>query len=1004
MPVIRINVVATDLNVGIASLKEFLQKKYPNKKYGPNSKLTEEEFRSCLKEFGGHLDKAQIQSLEDKYLAPKKPEATSEPSKGEEQATPPQQSEKTETKKSAGPVVKGKIELDAKGNVIQPKKKATPTAKAEEKKAEPVKPEPKPEPKSEPAKVEKKPAAEEKKPTPKKEEPAKVEQPVAKATKEKPAPQPKVEVKPQPEVEQKPAQPQKKEEKPITPPVAKKQEETTQPEPKKKPAKLEERKTEEPKAEKVKIETPKKEQPKKAEETKEDEPEKTKVFRFGRADDVGLTVVGKVDLSEIEPTRPSKRHRKRVRKGKVDVEEAQREIDGSKDRKARRSGAQPEGKKDQQQKQEKSGRKARRRRKVEEKPEITQEDIQRQIRETMAAIQGGRKKDSSRAAKYRREKRDAHRQEMDALAQEQAKDKTLQLTEYVTANDLAKMIDVPVNDIIMICFNLGIIISINQRLEKDTIDLVLSEYGYEAEYVEAQMIDVIETEKDKEEDLVPRAPIVTVMGHVDHGKTSLLDAIRNEDVVLGEAGGITQHIGAYSVTLDNGKKITFLDTPGHEAFTAMRARGAQVTDVAIIVVAADDGVMPQTKEALSHASLAGVPIIFAINKIDKPQANPDRIKEELANLNYLVEDWGGKYQSQEISAKKGDGIRELLEKVLLEAELMELKANPNKNASGSVVESTLEQGRGYTTKVLVREGTLRTGDYILAGSNYGRVKALYNEYGKEVKEVGPSEPVKVLGLNGATQAGEVFNILDTEAEVREIATKREQLQREQKERTQRLPSLMDINRRIAEGEMQELNIIVKGDMDGSVEALSDSIVKLSTDEINVNVIHKAVGQISESDVILASASNAIIIGFQVRPAQGARRLAEEEGVEIRLYSIIYDALDDITTAMEGMLSPELRERVTASVEVRETFKVSRVGTIAGCYVKEGKISRTDSVRVIRDGIVKHTGKLASLRRFQDDVKEVGAGYECGLNIEGFNDVLVGDQIEAFETIEVKREL
>ncbi|MDO5016794.1 MAG: translation initiation factor IF-2 [Porphyromonas sp.] len=751
--------------------------------------------------------------------------------------------------------------------------------------------------------------------------------------------------------------------------------------------------------------------------------ESSNVTRLGTPD-VGVTVVGKIDLSSFEEKKkPAKRReRKRIRGGKVDVEQEGKKQNNAQGAKSNRTGNKQQGNKEgqnnnnrnarnnnrnaeakTQQRQEK-GRKAKRKAKQQEKPEITQEDIQKQIRETMAAIQGGRRKGTTQAAKYRKEKREAHRREMDAEEQALRQDKTLQLTEYVTANDLAQMIDVPVNDIIMICFNLGLIISINQRLEKDTIDIILDEYGYQPEYVEAQVLDMIEVEDDEEEDLLPRAPIVTVMGHVDHGKTSLLDAIRNADVINTEAGGITQHIGAYSVTLGDGRKITLLDTPGHEAFTAMRARGAKVTDIVIIVVAADDGVMPQTKEALSHASIAGVPIVFAINKIDKPHANPDKIKEELANLNYLVEDWGGKYQSQEISAKKNIGIHELLEKVLLEAEVMDLKANPDKKAVASVLESTMEQGRGYTTKVLVQEGTLHMGDYILAGANFGRVKALFNERGQNVESVGPSEPVKVLGLNGATQAGEVMNVLDTEQEARDIATRRSQLKREQRERTQHLPSLMDLSRRIAEGNVQELNIIVKGDMDGSVEALSDSIVKLSTEEIKVNVIHKGIGQITESDVILASASDAIIIGFQVRPAQGAKRMAENEGVEIRTYSIIYDALDDVTTAMEGMLSPEIKERVTANIEVRETFKVSKVGTIAGCYVVEGKVSRTDKIRVIRDGVVVHTGALGSLKRFKDDVKEVVAGLECGLNIENYNDVQVGDIIEAYEETKVERKL
>ena len=718
-----------------------------------------------------------------------------------------------------------------------------------------------------------------------------------------------------------------------------------------------------------------------------------------------MTVVGKVDLDAIEPTRP-KRSKKRKRTivkggGKVDIEKQAKEQKtepGRSDRTKRDSNRQ------QQQQQQPKGRKAKRQKKLEQRPEVTQEDIQKQIKETMAAIQG-RTRGGSTSAKYRKDKREERRKEARLqLEQEQLESKVLQLTEFVTPTDLSQLMDVPVNDIISFVFNMGMMVSINQRLDKDTIEMIVTEYGFEPEFVDIQMMNVIETEEDREEDLVPRAPVVTVMGHVDHGKTSLLDAIRNTDMTSREAGGITQHVGAYRVKLEDGRSITFLDTPGHEAFTAMRARGAQVTDVVIIVVAADDGVMPQTKEAISHASLAGVPIVFAINKIDREGANPDRIKEELAAMNYLVEDWGGKYQSQEISAKKGIGIHELLEKVLLEAEMLDLKANPNKNAVGSVLESTMEHGRGYTTKVLIEDGTLKVGDHIVAGSNYGRVKALFDEHGNTVTSVGPSEPVKILGLNGATASGETLNVLDTEAEVREIATKREQLHREQRERTQRIPSLMDIGRRIAEGKVQELNVIVKGDMDGSVEALSDSIEKLSTDEVRVNVIYKAVGQITESDVSLAAASNAVIIGFQVRPAQGARRVAEEEGVEIRTYSIIYDALDDVKTAMEGMLSPEMRETVTANLEVRDTFKISKVGTIAGCFVLDGKISRSDKVRVIRDGVVIHTGELASLQRYKDDAKEVTAGLECGVNIAGLDDIRTGDIIEAYREVAVKRTL
>ena len=580
----------------------------------------------------------------------------------------------------------------------------------------------------------------------------------------------------------------------------------------------------------------------------------------------------------------------------------------------------------------------------------------------------------------------------------------LKLTEFVTANDLAVMMNVPVNNVIATCMSIGIMVSINQRLDAETINIVAEEFGFKTEYVSAEVVEAINVEEDKEEDLTHRPPIVTVMGHVDHGKTSLLDYIRNANVIAGEAGGITQHIGAYNVKLSDGRRITFLDTPGHEAFTAMRARGAKVTDIAIIIVAADDSVMPQTVEAINHASAAGVPIVFAINKVDKPNANPDKIKEELANMNYLVEEWGGKYQSQEISAKKGTGVHELLEKVLLEAELLDLKANPDRKATGSVIESTLDKGRGYVATVLVENGTLRTGDIVLAGTHHGRVKAMFNERNARINEAGPSAPALILGLNGAPQAGDIFHVMESEQEAREIANKREQLQRELGLRTHKLLTLDDIGRRIAIGNFQELNVIVKGDVDGSVEALSDSLIKLSTEEIQVNVLHKAVGQISESDITLAAASNAIIIGFQVRPSMAARRLAEKEGVDIRLYSIIYDAIEEVKSAMEGMLSPEIKEEITATVEVRETFKITKVGTVAGCMVKEGKIKRTNKIRLIRDGIVIYSGDLGSLKRFKEDVKEVATGYECGLNIANYNDIKIGDLIEAYEEVEVKKTL
>ncbi len=640
------------------------------------------------------------------------------------------------------------------------------------------------------------------------------------------------------------------------------------------------------------------------------------------------------------------------------------------------------------------------------KAEISEEDVQKQVKETLARLTNKGNK-NNKGAKYRRDKRDAiQKREHELMEQEEMESKVLKLTKFVTANDLANMMDVPVTQVIGTCMSIGIMVSINQRLDAETINIVAEEFGFQTEYVSAEVVEAIKAdeEDDNEEDWVARPPIVTVMGHVDHGKTSLLDNIRNANVIAGEAGGITQHIGAYNVKLQSGRRITFLDTPGHEAFTAMRARGAKVTDIAIIIVAADDNVMPQTVEAINHASAAGVPIVFAINKIDKPHANPDKIKEELANMNYLVEDWGGKYQSQEISAKKGIGVEDLLEKVLLEADLLDLKANPKRRAVGSIIESSLDKGRGYVSTVLVENGTLKVGDIVLAGTHFGRVKAMFNERNQRIEKAGPSEPALILGLNGAPQAGDTFNVLETDQEAREIANRREQLQRELGLRTQKMLTLDDIGRRIAVGNFQELNVIVKGDVDGSVEALSDSLIRLSTEEIQVNVIHKAVGQISESDVVLAAASDAIIIGFQVRPALPARRLAEKEGVEIRLYSIIYDAIEEVKSAMEGMLSPEIKEEITANVEVLQVFKITKVGTIAGCMVREGKIKRSNKVRVIRDGIVVHSGELESLKRFKDDVKEVVAGLDCGLNIVNYNDIQVGDIIEAYEETEIKKTL
>ena len=636
------------------------------------------------------------------------------------------------------------------------------------------------------------------------------------------------------------------------------------------------------------------------------------------------------------------------------------------------------------------------------KQEVSEEDVAKQVKETLARLTA---KGKSKGAKYRKEKREQAADRMHELEnQEMADSKVLKLTEFVTANELASMMDVPVTQVIGTCMSIGIMVSINQRLDAETINLVAEEFGFKTEYVSAEVAQAIVEEADAEEDLQSRAPIVTVMGHVDHGKTSLLDYIRKANVIAGEAGGITQHIGAYNVKLEDGRRITFLDTPGHEAFTAMRARGAKVTDVVIIIVAADDNVMPQTKEAINHAMAAGVPIVFAINKIDKPTANPDKIKEELASMNFLVEEWGGKYQSQDISAKKGIGVPELLEKVLLEAEMLDLKANPNRKATGSIIESSLDKGRGYVATVLVSNGTLKVGDIVLAGTNYGKVKAMFNERNQRMKEAGPAEPALILGLNGAPAAGDTFHVIETEQEAREIANKREQLQREQGLRTQKMLTLDEVGRRLALGDFHELNIIVKGDVDGSVEALSDSLIKLSTEQIQVNVIHKGVGQISESDVSLAAASDAIIVGFQVRPSNSAAKLAEQEGVDIRKYSVIYDAIEEVKSAMEGMLAPTVKEQVTATIEVREVFNISKVGMVAGAMVKTGKVKRTDKARLIRDGIVIFSGNINALKRFKDDVKEVGTNFECGISLTNCNDIKVGDIIETYEEVEVKQTL
>ncbi|MBR4721660.1 MAG: translation initiation factor IF-2 [Muribaculaceae bacterium] len=765
-----------------------------------------------------------------------------------------------------------------------------------------------------------------------------------------------------------------------------------------------------PDSENVEKPTPAEPKEEKADEEKPAEVKKAPTLTAAKLP--GVKTVGVIDLDAInQDTRPKaktkeeKRRERASRKRiggntKVDIKrEAQAQAQAQAKAEAQAELAR-QNKKQSDSRREKGSRREKNRR--EKRPEISEQDVDRQFRDTLAQLSN---KAQKKSAKFRKEKREAAAErEMEKAELEAAESKVLKLTEFVTVNDLAVMMDRPVTDIISTCMKLGKMVSINQRLDAETIDIVADEFNFKTEYVSEEVVNAIAQEEDKEEDLVSRPPIVTVMGHVDHGKTKLLDYIRNANVVAGEAGGITQHIGAYNVKLEDGRHITFLDTPGHEAFTAMRARGAKVTDICIIIVSAAESVMPQTVEAINHASAAGVPMVFAINKIDLPQANPDKIKEELANMNYLVEDWGGKYQSQDISAKAGIGVEELLEKVLLEAELLELKANPNRKAVGSIIESSLDKGRGYIATVLVQNGTLRVGDIILAGTYFGRIKAMFNERNQRITEAGPSEPALILGLNGAPTAGDTLNVMDTEQEAREIATKRIQLQREQATKTTRHRTLEDIVELKSRGEFHELNIIVKGDVDGSIEAIQDSLIKLSTPEVQVNVIHKAVGQISESDVSLAAASDAIIIGFQVRPSLAARKAAEHDGVQIRLYSVIYQAIEEVKDAMEGMLAPEMKDEVLGTAEVLQTFHITRVGTIAGAIVREGKIKRSAKVRVIRDGIVIHTGDLGSLKRMKDDVKEVSSGYECGLNLATFNDVQVGDIIEAFETLEVKKHL
>ena len=970
---IRLNKVTRDLNVGITTVVDFLQKKGYTVEANPNTKITEEQYAALVKEFSKDKDlkiesekiiqerqnkernKASV-SIEDIHPELKKPEVI-------ETVVP------EDVRPKFRPV--GKIDLDG----LKKKKKPAVVEPAET----PVVQEgpAKPEPENKQAEVGK----------------------TEVKTEEAPVQQPQVEEK------QEPKQPEIKAEELKPEPM----------EEEKKQQSVQENKEDEvfkirPTEFKSKINVvgqidlaalnqstrPKK---KSKEEKKKEREEKDKQRQEQRKQmkDAIIKEIRKsdekTDKGGLSDEAAKKKKRNRINKERVDINATSNASGASRNEKS--------GKNNQNQGQGGKHNKDRFKKPV-VKQEVSDEDVAKQVKETLARLTN---KGKNKAAKYRKEKREnIQNRQLEQEELEQEESKVLKLTEFVTANELANMMDIPVTQVISTCMSVGIMVSINQRLDAETINLVAEEFGYKTEYVSAEVAQAVEEEADAEEDLQPRAPIVTVMGHVDHGKTSLLDYIRKANVIAGEAGGITQHIGAYNVKLEDGRRITFLDTPGHEAFTAMRARGAKVTDVVIIIVAADDNVMPQTKEAINHAMAAGVPIVFAINKVDKPNANPDKIKEELAAMNFLVEEWGGKYQSQDISAKKGTGVPELLEKVLLEAEMLDLKANPNRKATGSIIESSLDKGRGYVATVLVSNGTLHVGDIVLAGTSYGKVKAMFNERNQRLKEAGPSEPVLILGLNGAPAAGDTFHVFDTDQEAREIANKREQLAREQGLRTQKMLTLDEVGRRLALGDFHELNVIVKGDVDGSVEALSDSLIKLSTEQIQVNVIHKGVGQISESDVSLAAASDAIIVGFQVRPSGNAAKLAEQEGVDIRKYSIIYDAIEEVKSAMEGMLAPTLKEQVTSTIEVREVFNISKVGMVAGAMVKTGKVKRTDKARLIRDGIVIFTGSINALKRFKDDVKEVGTNFECGISLTNCNDLKVGDVIETYEEVEVKQTL
>ena len=1001
---IRLNKVTRDLNVGITTVVEFLQKKGYTIEASPNAKITEEQYAVLVKEFS--TDK-NLKIESEKFSQERQNKDRNKASisiEGFESKKEKEEVVKTVIPEEARPKLKqvGKIDLDNLNKKTAPKV-VEPVAKVIEQtpKAEPV--------------VEK--VVERKEtPQPEKETPKPV---VVEEKKPEPAPQPApapvLEEKKEPKIEKTEEKtPQVKEMEKETPEAAPVQEKEEDDVFKIRPTEFKSKINVVGQIDLAALNQSTRPKKKSKEEKRKEREEKDKqrqeqrklmkdaiIKEIRKGDD-------KISKNSVNDDAAKKKKRNRINKERVDINAAgttnaggasnNNQRNDNANRPNRNNNSKPNGNNNQ------GGGKFNKDRfkKPVVKAEVSDEDVAKQVKETLARLTN---KTKNKAAKYRKEKREnVQNRLMEQEEMEQEDSKILKLTEFVTANELASMMDIPVTQVIATCMSIGIMVSINQRLDAETINLVAEEFGYKTEYVSAEVAQAITEEEDNEEDLQPRAPIVTVMGHVDHGKTSLLDYIRKANVIAGEAGGITQHIGAYNVKLEDGRHITFLDTPGHEAFTAMRARGAKVTDIAIIIVAADDNVMPQTKEAINHAMAAGVPIVFAINKVDKPHANPDKIKEELAAMNFLVEEWGGKYQSQDISAKKGTGVHDLLEKVLLEAEMLDLKANPDRKATGSIIESSLDKGRGYVATMLVANGTLKMGDIVLAGTSYGKVKAMFNERNQRIKEAGPSEPVLILGLNGAPAAGDTFHVIDTEQEARDIANKREQLQREQGLRTQKLLTLDEVGRRLALGDFHELNVIVKGDVDGSVEALSDSLIKLSTGQVQVNVIHKGVGQISESDVTLAAASDAIIVGFQVRPSSSAGKLAEQEGVDIRKYSVIYDAIEEVKAAMEGMLAPTLKEQITATIEVREVFNITKVGLVAGAMVKTGKVKRSDKARLIRDGIVVFTGAINALKRFKDDVKEVGTNFECGISLTNCNDIKVGDIIEAYEEVEVKQTL